>query len=149
MGFSLKKTLKEIASWLKIHEQQFEDVIVTGISIDTRTIQPGDLFVSMMIVVNIVLFIQLSSYIAIFIGLINPNFTWTSETQPIKSNLYVLLHWVICLVLLALLLGSYYFVYEKMGAYDYLEITIIVQALLIIVSRKIMETWAVNKFNEL
>ena len=45
MGFSLKKTLKEIASWLKIHEQQFEDVIVTGISIDTRTIQPGDLFV--------------------------------------------------------------------------------------------------------
>jgi UDP-N-acetylmuramoyl-tripeptide--D-alanyl-D-alanine ligase len=45
VGFSLKKTLKEIATWLKIREQQFEDVIVTGISIDTRTIQPGDLFV--------------------------------------------------------------------------------------------------------
>ena len=45
MGFSLKKTLKEIATWLKIREQQFEDVIVTGISIDTRTIQLGDLFV--------------------------------------------------------------------------------------------------------
>ena len=45
MGFSLKKTLKEIATWLKIREQQFEDVIVTGISIDTRTIQQGDLFV--------------------------------------------------------------------------------------------------------
>ncbi|MBQ0036899.1 MAG: hypothetical protein KBT35_08295 [Firmicutes bacterium] len=108
-----------------------------------------DMFVSMMAVVNIVLFTQLSSYIAIFIGLINPNFTWTSETQPIKSNLYVILHWAICLVLLALLLGPYYFVYETMDAYDYLEITIIVQALLIIVSRKIMETWAVSKFEEL
>lgn len=45
MGFPLKKTLKEIATWLKIREQQFEDVVVSGISIDTRTIQPGDLFV--------------------------------------------------------------------------------------------------------
>ena len=45
MGSSLKKTLKEIAAWLKIREQQFEDVVVTGISIDTRTIQTGDLFV--------------------------------------------------------------------------------------------------------
>ena len=45
MGFPLKKTLKDIATWLKIREQQFEDVVVTGISIDTRSIQPGDLFV--------------------------------------------------------------------------------------------------------
>ena len=37
--------MKDIAAWLKIREQQFEDVIVSGISIDTRTIQPGDLFV--------------------------------------------------------------------------------------------------------
>lgn len=41
----MKKSLKDIATWLKIREQQFEDIIVTGISIDTRTIQPGDLFV--------------------------------------------------------------------------------------------------------
>ena len=41
----MRKTLKDIANWLKLRDQQFEDVVVTGISIDTRTIQPGDLFV--------------------------------------------------------------------------------------------------------
>ncbi|MEC1180277.1 UDP-N-acetylmuramoyl-tripeptide--D-alanyl-D-alanine ligase [Metasolibacillus meyeri] len=41
----MKKTLKQLAEWLKIDEQLHEDVTVTGISIDTRTIQAGDLFV--------------------------------------------------------------------------------------------------------
>ena len=41
----MRKTLAQIATWLKISEQNYRDTIVTGISIDTRTIQPGDLFV--------------------------------------------------------------------------------------------------------
>lgn len=41
----MKKTIKQLATWLKIDEQTHEDVVVTGISIDTRTIQAGDLFV--------------------------------------------------------------------------------------------------------
>ena len=41
----MKKTLAQIAAWLKISEQDYSDTVVTGISIDTRTIQPGDLFV--------------------------------------------------------------------------------------------------------
>ncbi|WP_042476973.1 UDP-N-acetylmuramoyl-tripeptide--D-alanyl-D-alanine ligase [Bacillus ndiopicus] len=41
----MKKTIKQLAAWLKIDEQSHEDVVVTGISIDTRTIQTGDLFV--------------------------------------------------------------------------------------------------------
>lgn len=41
----MRKTLAQIATWLKISEQNFSDTVVTGISIDTRTIQPGDLFV--------------------------------------------------------------------------------------------------------
>ncbi|WP_431028226.1 UDP-N-acetylmuramoyl-tripeptide--D-alanyl-D-alanine ligase [Lysinibacillus sp. LZ02] len=41
----MRKTLAQIATWLKIHEQDYSDTVVTGISIDTRTIQPGDLFV--------------------------------------------------------------------------------------------------------
>jgi UDP-N-acetylmuramoyl-tripeptide--D-alanyl-D-alanine ligase len=45
VGFPLKKTLKELAAWLNVREQQFEDVVVTGVSIDTRSIQSGDLFV--------------------------------------------------------------------------------------------------------
>lgn len=41
----MKKTLAQLAAWLKIREQEYEDTVVTGISIDTRTINPGDLFV--------------------------------------------------------------------------------------------------------
>ena len=41
----MRKTLAQIATWLKIREQDYSDTVVTGISIDTRTIQPGDLFV--------------------------------------------------------------------------------------------------------
>ena len=41
----MRKTLAQIATWLNIHEQDYSDTVVTGISIDTRTIQPGDLFV--------------------------------------------------------------------------------------------------------
>mgnify|MGYP003390773897 FL=1 len=41
----MRKTLAQIATWLKIREQDYSDTVVTGISIDTRTIKPGDLFV--------------------------------------------------------------------------------------------------------
>ncbi len=41
----MKKTLKQLAEWLKITDQAHEETIVTGISIDTRTINEGDLFI--------------------------------------------------------------------------------------------------------
>jgi len=41
----VKKTLKQLAAWINTEQLEFEDVLVTGISIDTRTIQKGDLFV--------------------------------------------------------------------------------------------------------
>ena len=41
----MKKTLKQLATWLNDEVQAFGDTVVSGISIDTRTIQPGDLFV--------------------------------------------------------------------------------------------------------
>ncbi len=41
----MKKTLAHIATWLNIKEQKFADTVVTGISIDTRSIQQGDLFI--------------------------------------------------------------------------------------------------------
>lgn len=41
----MKKSVGQIAEWLNIQNQTFQDVIVTGVSIDTRTIQVGDLFV--------------------------------------------------------------------------------------------------------
>ena len=41
----MNRTLKEIANWLTIDCEQFGETVVTGVSIDTRTISPGDLFI--------------------------------------------------------------------------------------------------------
>lgn len=41
----MKKNLQQLATWLGIKEQPYSEVVVTGVSIDTRTIQPGDLFI--------------------------------------------------------------------------------------------------------
>ena len=41
----MKKTLKQLAAWLNEEVLAFGDTIVSGISIDTRTIRQGDLFV--------------------------------------------------------------------------------------------------------
>lgn len=40
----MKKTINEIAAWLGI-AQTFEEAVVTGVSINTRTLEPGDLFI--------------------------------------------------------------------------------------------------------
>ncbi|MFJ7733807.1 UDP-N-acetylmuramoyl-tripeptide--D-alanyl-D-alanine ligase [Lysinibacillus sp. NPDC097231] len=41
----MKKTLKQLAAWLNDEVPAFGDTVISGISIDTRTIQQGDLFV--------------------------------------------------------------------------------------------------------
>lgn len=41
----LKKTLAQIAEWLHIQKNSEDNPVVTGVSINTRTIQPGDLFI--------------------------------------------------------------------------------------------------------
>lgn len=41
----MKKTVQQLAQWLNIDDQAFGDVLVTGVSIDTRSIEQGDLFI--------------------------------------------------------------------------------------------------------
>jgi UDP-N-acetylmuramoyl-tripeptide--D-alanyl-D-alanine ligase len=41
----LKKSLRTVAEWLNINDQEISDVTVSGVSINTKTIQPGDLFI--------------------------------------------------------------------------------------------------------
>lgn len=41
----MKKTLKEIANWLNINCLEYGDTVITGVSIDSRSINKGDLFV--------------------------------------------------------------------------------------------------------
>lgn len=41
----MKRTLSHIAEWLNIQQKIDDNPVVTGVSINTRTIQPGDLFI--------------------------------------------------------------------------------------------------------
>ena len=41
----MKKSLQTIAEWLNINDEVTADVMVSGVSINTKTIQPGDLFI--------------------------------------------------------------------------------------------------------
>ncbi|HWI50071.1 MAG TPA: UDP-N-acetylmuramoyl-tripeptide--D-alanyl-D-alanine ligase [Rummeliibacillus sp.] len=41
----MKKTLQQIAKWLNSDQDIREDIVVTGVSINTRTLQKGDLFI--------------------------------------------------------------------------------------------------------
>ena len=41
----MKKPLTKLAEWLQINDPSLPDVQVSGVSINTRTIQPGDLFI--------------------------------------------------------------------------------------------------------
>ena len=41
----MKRKLTEIAGWLQAEGQQMDDVTVTGVSIDSRTVKAGDLFI--------------------------------------------------------------------------------------------------------
>ncbi len=41
----MKKTLQQIATWLKSDQELQENIVVTGVSINTRTLQKGDLFI--------------------------------------------------------------------------------------------------------
>lgn len=41
----MKKYLKDVAKWLGQEMTEYDEVVLTGVSIDTRKIQPGDLFI--------------------------------------------------------------------------------------------------------
>lgn len=41
----MKKQLRDIANWVGTPNTEIEDCIVTGVSIDSRTVRPGDLFI--------------------------------------------------------------------------------------------------------
>ena len=41
----MRKTVKEIAKWLNVETNGFDDVVVTGVTIDSRMVKEGDLFI--------------------------------------------------------------------------------------------------------
>src|SRR5690606_31118470 len=41
----MKRLLTELAGWLEAEGQRLDEVVVTGVSLDTRTLKEGDLFI--------------------------------------------------------------------------------------------------------
>ena len=108
-----------------------------------------DFNTSVYIVAVVVVFLTIHATTGVLLALVNPNFTWTSEVQPIKQDINVLLEMIISVVLIGVLLGSYYFFRNTMDAQGYLEILIIVMVIIELLLRKLLRTWGVNKFDSL
>lgn len=101
---------------------------------------------SIYVLVLIVMFIMVQSSISILLALVNPNFNWTSETQPIKQSLNVLYEMIICFALLAIIgLCTYRFMYE-IGFEELVQYIVIALMILEILLRKALRSWGVEKF---
>lgn len=100
-------------------------------------------------IATIILYIQSAAIFGLICGVLNPNFHWVNETQPIKQSLNVLFcmiyGWVIC----ALIGLGYFLLIKKLSLASYFEIVIIALALITIVLRKWIRTKGVEKFNNL
>ncbi|MBQ0001737.1 MAG: hypothetical protein KBT01_09445 [Clostridiales bacterium] len=95
------------------------------------------------------LFIWFSGAFGLVIGVLRPNFTWTSETMPIKSSLNLVIAWLGTLLVMAILLGSYYFFWEKYSVMVHLEITAVITAVLSILLTRWLDTKGAARFESL
>lgn len=108
-----------------------------------------DISTSLYVVVEIFLFVYVQASIGVILSLNNPNFNWTSETQPIKRNINVLFDMIICWILLILMVGGYYFLMNKMYVNDYMQYLTIILAVIEIMLRRFIRSWGVEKFDTL
>lgn len=101
------------------------------------------------VLVVVMLFEEMHSCIGVLLSLVNPNFTWTTETQPVKQDLKILFSMLISLLLTALIVVPYYFLRKSLYIRDYFEILIIIMAVVVILLRRSIRIWGVSKFESL
>ena len=101
------------------------------------------------ILLIIYLFAEAQACINSLLSLVNPNFTWTSETQPIKQSLMILVAMVLSLILSVAISVPYYFFKDSLTVDDYMQYVVIAMMIVIILLRKLIRTWGVNRFNAL
>lgn len=95
------------------------------------------------------LFIYLTGEIGLMLGILRPNFTWTTEAQLIKQSVNVLLMMLVSLVLVALIAGGCYLTRNLVEVSDYLTYAVAGLALLSVLARKWLETTGAEKFEKL
>lgn len=95
------------------------------------------------------MFVEVQASICVLLSLVNPNFNWTSETQPIKQSINILLELVISFILVIIISGSYYFFRNMIDVMEYLDYALIVIIMIELLLRKVIRSWGVNKFDSL
>lgn len=108
-----------------------------------------DLTDIMLMSVYIVLFCWIDAALGLIVGLVNPNFNWTSETQPIKQSVNTLIVMLGGWVLSMVIPGLYILVMDKMECYQYFVILIVVCTLIMRGIRYWLQTQGSKKFEEL
>ena len=105
-----------------------------------------DFSTSVYIVTLVIMFVLVQSSIGIILGLVNPNFNWTNETQPVKQSIYILVEMLVCWILLVLMIGGYYFLKDKMLVLEYMQYVLILLMIMEILLRRTLRSWGVSKF---
>lgn len=106
-------------------------------------------FSTFCILICIYLYTEIFANISVLVSLINPNFNWTSEMQPIKQSIYVLLDMVIGMILVVIFVGAYFLLHNTVSISDYIEYLIIGLAICTILTRRLVRGWGVKKFESL
>lgn len=99
--------------------------------------------------VIVLLFVEIHSSLCVILSLINPSFNWTSEVQPIKQNLNILLEMVLSIIIIMTIVAGYYFFRNALEIDYYLQYLTIIMIVIEILFRRIINTWAIRKFHSL
>lgn len=99
--------------------------------------------------VVVLLFVEIHSSLCIVLSLVNPNFNWTSEVQPIKQNINVLIEMVISLIFVIIISGGYYFLLNTMNIDSYLQYLTVAMIVIEILLRRFVGSWGVRKLHSL
>lgn len=105
-----------------------------------------DILLSLDVCTCILCVIGVDSYIASFLSLINPNFSWTNETQPIKQTLNILIYMVVAAILSILIVVIYYLLRNVISVNEYLEYAIIALFIMFYLLGRIHNKWAISRF---
>ena len=108
-----------------------------------------DFNICVYVVTLVIIFIFVQSSIGSILSLVNPNFTWSSETQPIKQNIFMIVEMLVCWILILGLVAGYYFVKDKMMVDEYMQYVIILFTVIEILLRRSIRSWGVYKFDSL
>lgn len=100
-----------------------------------------DLFIALYAVVITFLFIRIKAGIGMMIGLLRPNFIWTSEVQPIKQSTNILYAMLISFVMIIIIPGAYYLLMDYVQIDNYLLYLLVFFVLVI----SLIQKWMANK----